>query len=130
MAISNSHLSYGDCYDVMDQALADAHGVRVAQPDMNSSTFFRMRLHQARTIERRRNCQVYKEGEALYNTSKYDPLVVRIRQSEDDQFWVYIEKSAVSLGLVENLSEVTEQVSLPRPPTQLMLPSPELKRRV
>jgi hypothetical protein len=132
MAVSSSHLSYGDCYAVMDKALEDTHGVRVAQPDMNSCTYFRMRLHQARSIDRRRNCSVYEEGDALFNTSQYDPLVIRIRQSDDEQFWVYVEKSSVGLGKIEALSEVDDQVSLPQPEAQLMLPPPNLgiKRRI
>lgn len=132
MAISTSHLSYGDCYEVMDLALRDERGVRVAQPDMNSCTFLRMRLNQARAIDRNRSKSVYKEGDALFGCSQYDPLVVRIRTNDDGQFWVYVEKSAASMGLVESLSEVSEQVYLPEPPAQLLLPAPgpPLKRRI
>lgn len=133
MASSTSHLSYGDCYKVMDDALADTHGVRVSMTTMNACTFFRMRLHQARAIDRKRNRSIFQEGDALYGTSQYDPLVIRIRLDHEDNHWIYIEKAEIGLGLIEPLSSIDEPVYLPEPEPQVLLPPPSafsVKRRV
>lgn len=90
MSLSNSHLSYADCYDVMDAALEQPRGVRVSAESLDRARFFNMRMNQARSIDRKRNLETYNEGDPLYGASQYDKLLVRIRE-EDDKVWLYVE---------------------------------------
>lgn len=127
MTISNSRGSYSDCYDVMDKALEDSKGVRVEVDDLDAAIFFRMRLHNARKIDRRDNSKIYSEEPThpMFNASIYDKLTVRIKRIED-QVWVYLEKSGINLGAVEGLSEVS---SLEKPEAVGMASIPTTIRR-
>ena len=109
MSVSNSHLAYTDCYELMDKALADEEGIRVQTADEKAATFFRMRCNQARAIDRRRNADTYPEDHPLCGGSQYDALVARIKQTATG-WWVYIEHVGLELGKVEALSDVDEPV--------------------
>lgn len=132
MAISNSRLSYEDCYKVMDQALDDEIGARVKLANHDDAVFFRMRMHQARAIDRKDNKVLYNEGDPLYGRSPYDQLVIRIKELED-AVWVYAERVKMPEE-IEPLSEVEqigfdgENAKLVSPPVPLMIE--QVKRRV
>ena len=112
MTIPTSALAYTDCYEAMDAALEDSHGVRIPVDDMDAATFFRMRVHQARKLARERNAQVYDKGHPLYASSEYDKLVCRIRKS-NDQMYLYIEQIPSLSGKIEPLSEIEEPEEVP-----------------
>lgn len=118
MTISTSHLAYGDCYEAMDRALTNSRGVRVAVADMDAATFLRMRMHQARVIDRRRKTEIYPEPDhPLHGASPYDKLVVRLR-NEDGRTWVYIEQVS---GLSNEIEPLGEELA----PTAEPIPEPE-----
>lgn len=102
MSISNSRQSYSDCYEVLDRALEDELGVRVQMKDRDAAIFFRMRVHQARKINRRDNVDQYEVGHPMHGASVYDKLMVRIKH-EGEAVWIYVEKTAIP-GNVESLS--------------------------
>ena len=104
MSISTSRLSYQDCYEFMDHAMDDNKGSRIASGTKDNATFFRMRCHTARQINRTDNKRIYERGHPLYDASIYDKLVFRIKEDEDGQFWVYAEKTELDLESVEGLS--------------------------
>ncbi len=123
MAISKSHLAYADCYSVMDDALADEAGARISLPNEGAARFFRMRCHQARTLDRQQSYDVYADDHPMHGASLYDKLIVRLRQI-DGVWWVYFEQSNVIPGKVEALS------GLPAPEVQQSLPAPEPMRQI
>ena len=108
MSISNSRLSYSDCYELLDGAIADSKGARVWVGTHADATFFRMRVHQARTINRKDNQEIYEPGDPLYGSSVYDKVVIRLKEDEVGEWWVYAEKMALEPGAVEALSELGE----------------------
>ena len=126
MTISVSRLAYEDCYKVMDAALEDAIGARVKFIDHGTAMFFRMRLHQARKIDRKDNMQLYEEDHPLYGRSAYDKLAARVIDA-----WVYVEKIGIDLGEIEPLSG---QAQLPPPEPILQLeastPTDTIRRRL
>ncbi len=131
MPISNSRLSYQDCYKVMDQALEDDIGARCQLPDHDAAVFFRMRMHQARQIDRKDNKVLYEPDHPLYGRSTYDRLTVRIKEF-DDKVFVYAErvqdpKSLESLSEVEQL-EFAKSPQLEAPPPPLMIE--HIRRRI
>lgn len=135
MSIPTSRLAYSDCYEAMDRALDDTTGVRIKMESHDGATFLRMRFHQARAIDRKDNMAVYEDGDALYGRSIYDPLVLRIRE-DDDNVWLYIEKIQIR-GLVQPLSEIEEYEALPVPAQPRLIeqaPAPlqleHIKRRI
>jgi hypothetical protein len=92
MSLSNSRLSYDDCYEVMDQALEAADGVRVGFEDREQAIFYRMRMNQARQLDRRFNGERYRGVDyPRRGRSSYDALSMRVRRV-DDMYWVYVEK--------------------------------------
>lgn len=108
MSISTSRLSYADCYELMDRAVADAKGVRIFIGSEDKATHFRMRCHTARQINRRDNEKIYPVGQPMHGASPYDALTFRIREDDEGQYWVYAEKSELDPGDIEPLSEMED----------------------
>ena len=89
MSMSLSRQSYEDCYEIMDKALEAADGVRVGFEDQDDATYFRMRMNQARTLDRRFSEERYNGDDPRRRKSNYDALSFRIRRNEG-RFWVYV----------------------------------------
>lgn len=125
MTLSNSRLSYDDCFEVMDRAIQDPKGVRVKCPTYEKAITFRVRLHKARALDRKRNGDLYEPDHPMSNVSIYDKLVVRIRR-QGEVYWVYIEQNSIEGLEVELLSdlELEDEALLPGPPEALRLPAP------
>lgn len=104
MAKSSSRLSYGDCYELLDKALAGTKGSRIKVVDRSAAVHLRSRLHYARALDRQDNESVYPEGHALRGRSPYDPLIIKIRK-EVSGYWVYMIKSDHMQYTVEDIGE-------------------------
>lgn len=124
MSLIYSRSAYGDCYEVFDKAMEDQEGVRVKMPDYNAAVFFRMRMHQARKINRDDSKRIYDAQSPMFNASTYDKLVVRIK-SDGDNWFVYVEHGGIDLGLIEPLSGV-EALPEPEPRGQIEAPKEPL----
>jgi hypothetical protein len=124
-------MSYPDCYNVMDQALADPVGVRIPMKTIDDAQFFRSRCHQARKLNRQANARVYPDTDhPLHGHSEYDQLVLKIRRFEDEVF-LYVERIPEAVGGVEPLSGVTEAAVKDIPvPAEVQRVLDEFVRRV
>lgn len=123
MSLPTTRLSYVDCFDILDQCLDHERGVRVKMPDFNSANFFRMRLHQARTIVRNENKAIYERDHNMWGSSQYDGIAVKIRQ-EGDAVWVYLEKITSMDLVVEPIDGPIPQIEH-RAPLQITLRMPD-----
>lgn len=103
MVTSNSRLSYSDCFDLFDQALADTAGIRIEFATEGEAMQYRVRMHTARQINRKDNRETYTVDHPMHGQSPYDELIVRIRQV-DEVWWMYIQRQAVPRK-VESLTE-------------------------
>jgi hypothetical protein len=137
MAISNSRFSYGDCYDLMDKALADSKGIRIKFSSYGEALHFRLRLHTARRIDRKDNLEVYPGEHAMHGKSPYDPLIMRIKPTADGTTWLRLEKVDAREFTIESLAEDDVEPELEFKPPSPMIevrtirPRPDvLKRRV
>jgi hypothetical protein len=90
MSCSTSRLAYADAYDCFDQALDSKTGIRIAFRSRGEATYFRMRLHQARSIDRQDNAKLYETDHQMHGRSSYDPIQLKLRQIED-KWYVYLE---------------------------------------
>lgn len=93
--MSTSRLSYKAEYDLMQQAVDAEKGVRSHIGSREAAMKFRLRLNQARQLDRKLNCETYEPGHALYGGSEFDELIFTVRQDTDEEWWVYLEKSMV-----------------------------------
>lgn len=133
MTISDSKLAYLDCYKILDAAIDATGGCRVHVVDENAAIHLRMRLHQARKIERRENRKVYERDHPQHGASVYDGLIVRIKII-DEEAWVYVEKNTAAILAIESIDQLhqiedrtTKQIT--QEPQRLLEP-PKLRRRV
>lgn len=120
MPLSNARLSYKDCFDIFDAALANKKGVRVELEDMDKATFLRMRLHNARKIDRKDSTEIYSDGHPMFGQSIYDKLAVRLR-TEDGKVWLYVEQISLDFK-IENLGEPIDEA-----PTETEIEEPEIE---
>lgn len=99
MPISSSRGSYLDCYEIFDRAMDTKSGVKVPCKDHDAAMFLRMRLHQARAINRKDNKQVYDPDHPMFNASPYDIFTVQLA-NEDGKFFVLLKRAAVPEGII------------------------------
>jgi len=85
----------------MNQALEAPDGVRVGFADEDEATFYRMRMNQARQLDRRFNKTRFASDHPMHSRSEYDALMFRIRHS-DGMYWVYAERKA-QRGVIEEI---------------------------
>lgn len=100
MVTSNSKLSFDDCFDALDRALASARGIRLSFTSEGAARHFRTRLHTARRLDREANAETYEEGHPLHGTSQYDPLVVKLHLANGESTLV-IEKIKLTAKIEE-----------------------------
>lgn len=114
MSIPTSVAAYRDCYDAMDKALKGAGGIRIEMVSIDQATYYRMRMHQARSLDRKKNREIYDDpAHPMYNASAYDELVLRIRADDEGRVWLYMQKQMVVPGLIEELPD--DGLALPVP---------------
>lgn len=106
MSLSQSRLAYGDCYRLMDQAVANPKGVFVRVDTEAAGIYLRMRLQQARVIDRNDNRKTYEIDHPMYNRSPYDVLVFRAPFTDvDGNTWLRIDKPEATVFEVLPISE-------------------------
>ena len=106
MTIPQNRMSYQDIYEKFDLALEDPKGIRIPFDTYGEAQHYQMRMHSARSVDRRENAKMHDEGHQLHGQSVYDVLQVRIRKGEDGTHFVYVEPKDKYVGEVEHLSEV------------------------
>jgi hypothetical protein len=104
MVTSTSRLAYGDCFDLMNKAIADQKGIKIKFGVEAEAWHFRIRLHTARKIDRLDNMVTYPETHALHGKSVYDSLTMRIA-TKNGVSWLRIERLDAREFEVESLSE-------------------------
>lgn len=100
MVTSNSKLSFDDCFDAFDRALSATKGIRMTFADYGAANHFRVRLHKARVKDREANAETYDEDHPSHGTSKYDELIVKLREVEGKGV-IMIEKIKLSAEIEE-----------------------------
>lgn len=109
MSSPTTRQAYTHCYNIYDQAMDDPRGVRMQLPTYDAAVNLRMRMHQARSIDRDDNARMYDPSHALYGCSIYDALQIRIFTDADRVTWLYIEpRTADIIGEVQPLSDIEE----------------------
>lgn len=101
MTMSSSPLAYKAEYDLMDRALKAAKGVRVPFKTRPEASTYRLKLNNARKLQRKLNKELYTEGHVLHGCSEYDELVFVLREDADEEWWVYLEKQLVPEAVEE-----------------------------
>lgn len=124
MVTSTSRLAYGDCFDLMDKAIADPKGIKIKFAKGEDAWHFRIRLHTARKIDRVDNRVLYPETHAMHGRSPYDPLTMRIR-SMADCVWLRLERVDAREFEIESLSEPEVEPELAFTQTALIVKEPE-----
>lgn len=112
MPVSNSRLSYSDCFTLFDKALDDSKGARYQVNGgltRGDAWQFRLRMHNARQIDRKDNRELFELGDPLYGRSIYDPLLIQIKQDVEEKWWIYVIHTEIDEGQIESLSELEAQ---------------------
>ena len=124
MSLSNSLLSYQDCTEIMDSAMADSVGARAKFASEAEALHFRSRCHYARKLHREQNARIYTDPEhPQHGCSHYDALVLRLRW-DGDFHYVDLEKTDAGQIEVTPLSEAPKLEH--RPQLQLTHEMPKL----
>lgn len=114
MSLSTSRGAYRDCFALLDRALDDTRGIRVELRDPAVATYLRLRVHQARQIDRAENLTTYPEPDhPLHGRSPYDCLTLRI--DEGPPCWLYLDKIHVEVRRIEPIPE-DYQIAAPKAP--------------
>lgn len=126
MSLSTSRHAYLDCLALLDKAMAEPRGIRAEVPTLAAATHLRMRIHQARAIDRNDNAKTYDPDHPLHGRSPYDILVVRIEETPD-RVWLYLDRQQVLIGAIESIP-ADYQIEPPKPTLRIEYhPTPEAK---
>lgn len=94
MTASNAIKAYDDCFNLLEQAQADELGVRVEMKSESEASAYRLRLHYARKLDRKRNAAIYADPEhPSHGASDHDNIVCRIK-NVDGRVFLYLEKTS------------------------------------
>jgi len=141
MVASYSRLAYSDCFDLFEKAIADPKGIKIKFANPDDAYHFRLRLHQARKIDRKDNTEIYEPGDVMYGKSVYDRITCRIR-NDGTGVWLRLERVDAREFEVESLNEPekepeffivrvpTEEKHSVQVPIEPIRPQPKFVRRV
>ena len=118
MSLPNSLLSYTDCLEVLDKAVDDSAGIRVSFKTRDEAHVFRMRLHQARKLQRDENTLAYDVGDKMYGKSPYDGIKCTLRSLKSGHY-VYLEHRVIREGMVESLAGIEDEPEIFVPPAPI-----------
>ena len=121
MSLSNSRHAYLDCFALLDRAIDDPRGIRAEVPSLANAIRLRLRIHQARSIDRLDNARTYAPDHPMHGRSPYDILVCRVEDA-GDRAWVYLDKVQVQIGAIESIPEdwaPVQMVEAPKPRLQI-----------
>jgi hypothetical protein len=111
----------------MEKAMEDPKGIRIKFATEEDAWLYRLRLHNARKIDRRENEENYEKGHGMHGKSPYDLLIMRLRQvlNGNGSWWLRIEKLSIDNLEIENLSEANEadEIRAPKLPGPLPIPT-------
>src|SRR4051812_46568412 len=110
MALSESMAAYEDCYEYFERARNAIKGIRVEITEGDSPAerekragLMRMRMNQARVLQRRESMRLYKREDPRYGKSEYDKYRVTCREDTEGNWWIYIEVWNMAVGAIESL---------------------------
>jgi hypothetical protein len=131
MGMSNSRLAFSDCYELMEKAIEDQKGIRIKFATEQDAWLYRLRLHNARKIDRKDNEEIYEKGHAMHGKSVYDALIMRLRPVPNgtSQCWLRIEKISIDDLEIESLSEAEaelDEIVPPKVPMPLAIDIPTI----
>jgi hypothetical protein len=114
----------------MEKAIEDQKGIRVKFATEQDAWLYRLRLHNARKIDRKENEEIYEKGHAMHGRSVYDALIMRLRQASNNgkgAWWLRIEKISIDDLEIESLSEeaaelLGDEMEPPRAPIPQDIP--------
>lgn len=107
MTIPTNRMSYVDVYEKFDEAKDDPKGIRIPFDTKAEAMHYQMRMHNARSVDRRENAKMYPDRtHQLHGQSAYDVLQVRLREGADGTWFVYVEPKDKFIGEAERLSEI------------------------
>jgi len=105
MALSESIAAYEDCFEYFERAQASERGIRIIVSDYKQACLLRIRLNQARVLQRREAMRIYEREDPRYGKSENDRYRVTLRPVAEGEegHWVYIEPWAQAVVDVEEL---------------------------
>ena len=106
MALSESIAAYEDCYEVFDKAVRSSKGVRTLFGDKKAAGYFRIRMNQARVLQRRESMRMYPREDPRYGKSEYDKFRIKLVEAAEGtgEWCVYVDP----FGQKEEIMDIEE----------------------
>lgn len=106
MTLPNHLGAYDFEIEHFDRAVDEPRGIRVHfGKNANDAKKFQLRMHQARALHRQQSRRMYPKEDIRSGASIYDPLIVRVREDVEGDWWVYVEKQKFDPNRIESLTE-------------------------
>lgn len=103
MSMSTSLHAFTAEITALERAKDAAVGIRVKFTASSAARTYVARLHQARTLDRRRNALIFPVGDNMHGCSEFDIIKVT-HYAENGVFWVELKKNNI---LPTNIEELT-----------------------
>lgn len=87
-----SPLAFGDCRAIFERALQSKRGIQIRCANHGEAVGLRTRLNSLRRVDRLENKKIYQPDDAMYGSTAYDALVIRLaKKGAPDDHVVWIE---------------------------------------
>lgn len=91
MALTEAIAAYTDCFEIYEAAHKSPKGVRVHIGDQKAAGIMRMRMNQARVLERKESKRLYDRTDPRYGKSENDKFRNRMLEDTEGEWWLYVE---------------------------------------
>lgn len=98
MVTSSSKLSYEDCFEILDRALASSKGIKLSVESESAGYHLRNRINYARSADRKANAETYDPGHPLHGCSTYDTLTIKLRVN-GNRVYLLVEKISLNVEI-------------------------------
>lgn len=129
MSHSQSPLSHRDVLRILDRALSNGRGVRVACESLGKAKNLRQRCYTMRAVDRKENTRIYQPADAMYGLSVYDCLTLDVGE-DAGVIYLIVEVSAPERleSLMQDLAPYPAIAS--SPPTPLLTYQPPTRDQI
>lgn len=91
MSLTDQPAAYLDCYRLYEAAVNSGKTARAHFTTRDQASYFQLRMHKARAIQRAESRRIFPKDSPLYDKSEFDAYQCVVREDTDGEWWVMVQ---------------------------------------
>ena len=106
MALTDSLAAYEDCFQAFERAAKAPKGIRILFESKKTANYFRLRMNNARVLQRKEATRMYERSDPKWGKSEFDKYRIKIVEAAEQtgEWWVYIDP----FGMEREIMDIEE----------------------